>query len=67
MEDASFPPAERAFQVLAPLNEKHFCPFLEFFFGSLKSVAVFLRFLEVNWDVLMKRLRIYLGPAHGEI
>ena len=67
MENASFPAAERPFEALAPLNEKHLCPFVEFSFGSLKSVAAFLRFLEVSWDVLVKRLHIYFEASHGEI
>ena len=62
-EDASFLTAERPCQALALLNEKHFCPFFEFFFGSRKSVAVFLRFLKVSWDVLVKRLLIYSGAS----
>ena len=62
-EDASLHSAERPFQDLAPLYEKHFCPFLEFFFGNLRSVAVFLRFLEVSWDIFVKRLHIYCGAS----
>ena len=42
-------------------EEKHFYPFVEFFFGILRSVAEFLRFREVNWDVSVNRLRIYGG------
>ena len=41
-DDASFPSAERPFQALAPLKEKHFWPVFELFLGSLKSVSVFL-------------------------
>ena len=62
-DDASLHSAERPFQDLAPLNEKDFCPFLEFFFGNLRSVAVFLRFLEVSWDVFVKRLHMYCGAS----
>ena len=62
-EDASLLSAERPFQDLAPLNEKHFCPFFEFFFGNLRSVTVFLRFLEVSWDVFVKRLHMYCGAS----
>ncbi len=40
MEDANLLSTERQFQDLAPLNEKHFCPFFEFFFDTLRSVAV---------------------------
>ena len=47
-EDASLLSAERPFQDLAPRNEKHFCPFFEFFLGNRRSVAVFLRFLFDN-------------------
>ena len=53
--------AERPFQDLAPLKEKHFCPFVDFFFGILKSVAEFLRFLDVSWDVFVNRLHMYCG------
>ena len=55
--------AERPFQDLAPLKEKHFCPFVEFFFGILRSVAEFLRLREVNWDVFVNRLRMYGGAT----
>ena len=37
-EDACLHSAVRPFQDLAPLNEKHFCPFLEFFFGNLSQL-----------------------------
>ena len=60
---------ERPFQDLAPLKEKHFCPFADFLFGTLRSVAEFLRFLEVSWDVrstethnITLKNRPYLGP-----
>ena len=59
--DACLRSAERPFQDLAPLKEKHFCPFVEFFFGILRSVAEFLRLREVNWDVFVNRLRMYGG------
>ena len=39
-DDVSFPSAEKSFQALAPLKEKHFWPVFEFFLGSLKSVSV---------------------------
>ena len=42
-DDASFPSAERSFQALAPLKEKHFRPVFELFLGSLKSASVFLK------------------------
>ena len=58
-DEASFPSAERSFQALAPLKEKHFWPVFEFFLGSLKSVSVFLNHLEVSWDALVNRLHIY--------
>ena len=51
-----FNSVERPFQDLAPLKEKHFCPLLEFFFGNLRSVTVFLMFLEVSWDIFVTRL-----------
>ena len=56
-EDACLHSAERPFQDLAPLIEKHFCPFLEFFFCSLRSVDVFLRFLEFNLDFSVSTFR----------
>ena len=62
-DDASFPAAERPFEPLAPLKEKRFCPFFEFLLGSLKVVAVFLQFLEVSWDVPVKRLHICFGAC----
>ena len=49
----------RPFQDLAPLKEKYFCPLLVFFLGNLRSVTVFLRFLEVSWDVFVKRIHMY--------
>ena len=57
-DEVSFPSAERSFQSLAPLKEKHFWPVFEFFLGSLKSVSVFLKHLEVSWDALVNRLHI---------
>ena len=59
--DASFPSAERPFQVLAPLKEKHFWPVFELFLSNLKSVSVFLKHLEVGWDALVNRLHIFWG------
>ena len=58
-DEVSFPSAERSFQALAALKEKHFWPVFEFFLGSIKSVSVFLKYLEVSWDALVNRLRIY--------
>ena len=58
-DEVSFPSAERSFQALAPLKEKHFWPVFEFFLGSLKLVSVFLKYLEVSWDALVNRLHIY--------
>ena len=57
--EISFPSAERSFQALAPLKEKHFGAVFDFFLGSLKSVSVFLKQLEVSWDALVNRLHIY--------
>ena len=54
-DEVSFPSAERSFQALASLKEKHFWPAFEFFFGSLKSVSVFLMYLESSWDALVNR------------
>ena len=62
-EDASSPSAERPFQTFVSQNEKYFGPFFKIFFGSLKSVAVFLWFLKVSWDILMKRLLTYSGAS----
>ena len=62
--DACLRSAERPFQDLASLKEKHFCPFVEFFFGILRSVAEFRRFREINWDVFVNRLRNYMRIAH---
>ena len=58
-DEVSFPSAERSFQALAPLEEKHFWPVFEFFLGSLKSLSVFLEYLEASWDALVNRLHIY--------
>ena len=57
--DASFRPTERPFKVLATLKERHFWPVFELFFGSRKSVSVFLKHLDVSWDALVNRLHIY--------
>ena len=57
-DDASFPAEERPFQVLAPRKEKHFWPVFELFLGSLKSVNLFLKHLDVSWDALVNRLHI---------
>ena len=57
-DDVSFPSAERSFQALAPLKEKHFWPVSELFLGSLESVSVFLKHLEVSWDALVNRLHV---------
>ena len=51
------------FQDLAPLYEEYFCPFLKFFFGNFRSVEIFLRILEVIWEVFVKRLHIYCGAS----
>ena len=40
---------------------KRFCSILELFSGNLRSVAVFLRSLEVSWDVFAKRFHIFCG------
>ena len=56
---ASFRLTERPFQVLAPLKEKHLWSVFELFLGSLKSVNVFLKHLDVSWDALVNRLHIY--------
>ena len=61
MAGACLRSAARPFQDLATLREKHFCPFVDFFFGIVRSVAELLRLLEVSWDVLMNRLRMYCG------
>ena len=58
-DDASFPSAERPFQTVAPLKGKQFWPVFELFLGSLKSVSVFLKHLEVSWDALVSRLHMY--------
>ena len=58
-DEVSFPSPERSFQALASLKEKHFWPVFEFFLGSLKSVSVFLKTLEVSWDALVNKLYIY--------
>ena len=62
-EDASLHSAEGPFQDLAPLNEKHFCPFLELFFGNLRLADVFLRFQEVIPEVFEEILHIYRGAT----
>ena len=50
-----------SFHQLATLNEKHFCPLVELFKGSLKSVFVFRR-LRVAFTVfLVKISQSYLG------
>ena len=58
-DDACFPSAERPFQALAPLKEKHLKLVFELFLGSLKSVSVFRKHLEVSWDVLVDRRHVY--------
>ena len=58
-DDASFPSAERPFQILASLKYKHIWSVFKFFFGSLKSFGVFLKHFEVSWDALVKRLHKY--------
>ena len=63
-DDVSFPSAERSGHALAPLKKKHFWPVFELYFGSLKSVSVFLKHLEVSWDALVNRLHIY-GVAYS--
>ena len=42
IEDACFACFGKLFQTLAPLYEKHFCPFDVAFFGVRKSEPVFL-------------------------
>ena len=62
-EDAFFDSAERLFHSFAPRNEKHFCPFADVFFGSLRSVCVFLRLWAEHWEFLLKRLSMYCGAC----
>ena len=45
----------KLFQTLAPLYEKHFCPFDVVFFGVCKSVSVFLMLFEEEYELLVKR------------
>ena len=47
--------------MLAPLYEKHFCPFADFVFGNLKSVSVFRRLREEHAEFFVKRLHRYCG------
>ena len=53
-EDACFDSAHRLFHNIAPRNEKHFCPFAEFFFGKLTSVPVLQRVRVEHCDFLVK-------------
>ena len=52
--DAILRSGETPFQNLAPLDGKHFCPFVELFFGILRSVAESLRFLKVSWNAFVR-------------
>lgn len=56
-----FKSAERPFHNLAPLKEKHFCLFVDILFGILRSVSVFLRLHEVNFEFLSKRFSMWWG------
>ena len=60
-EDAFLDSAERPFHSFVPRNEKHFWPFVDIFFGTLRSVFVFLREWIEHCEFLLKRLSRYRG------
>ena len=55
------------FQDMTRFKEKYLCPFLEFFFGNLRSVGVFLRIQVVSWEVIMQNNKYVLNLAYEEI
>ena len=57
MEDACSACLGKLFQTLAPLYEKHFCPFDAFFFGICTSESVFLRLWDEEFEFLVKITR----------
>ena len=61
MEDACFACLGKLFQTLAPLYEKHFCPFDVSFFGICTSESVFLRLWDEEFELLVKRSVKYWG------
>ena len=62
-DDVSFPSAERSFEALAPLKEKHFWPVFELVLGSLKSVSVFLNQGPFQHEDLYKMWNSYKACA----
>ena len=63
MVAACFDPAERLFQSFAPLKEKDFWPFTDFFMGSLKSFSVLRRLLEQRFEFFINVLLKYCGAS----
>ena len=61
MEDSCFACLVKLFQTLAPLYEKHFCPFDVFFFGICTSESAFLRLWNEDFEFLVKRSIKYWG------
>ena len=61
MEDACFAFFGKLFQTLAPLYEKHFCPFNDFFLGICTSESVFLRLWDEEFEYLVKKSIKYWG------
>ena len=55
--------AERLFQSLTPLNEKHFLPFSVPFFGNLRSVDVLRSLYDVLCKIFLNKLRKYGGAS----
>ena len=58
-KDACCDAADRLFYNFAPRNEKHFCPFAEFFFRNLTSVPVLWRVWVEHCEFFVKRPRKY--------
>ena len=55
--------AERLFQSLTPLNEKHFLPFSVPFFGNLRSVDVLRSLYDVLCEFFLNKLLKYGGAS----
>ena len=55
--------AERLFQSLTPLYEKHFLPFSVPFFGNLRSVDVLRSLYDVLCKIFLNKLRKYGGAS----
>ena len=59
--------AGRSFHAFAPRHERHFCPLLDIFMGSLKSVSELRRTEEEHFEFRVKRSHKYWGASSSVV